>query len=114
MAEEKDTKNTQQEKKDDKHNPFGHPDFKNFKAPKNNKNGGNIWIYVVLLAVFAIFSFMDFGGSAKKISSTEFDAKLRNGEIEKLIVINREYVFNREQHWSRCRFARLHNDDWLH
>jgi len=92
MAEEKDTKNTQQEKKDDKHNPFGHPDFKNFKAPKNNKNGGNIWIYVVLLAVFAIFSFMDFGGSPKKISSTEFDAKLRNGEIEKLIVINREYV----------------------
>ena len=92
MAEEKDTKNTQQEKKDDKHNPFGHPDFKNFKAPKNNKNGNNIWIYVVLLAVFAIFSFMDFGGSTKKITSTEFDAKLRNGEIEKLVVINREYV----------------------
>ena len=92
MAEEKDTKNTQQEKKDDKHNPFGHPDFKNFKAPKNNKNGNNIWIYVVLLAFFVIFSFMDFGGSTKKITSTEFDAKLRNGEIEKLVVINREYV----------------------
>ena len=92
MAEEKDTKNTQQEKKDDKHNPFGHPDFKNFKAPKNNKNGNNIWIYVVLLAVFAIFSCMDFGGRTKKITSTEFDAKLRNGEIEKLVVINREYV----------------------
>ncbi|MBR5433151.1 MAG: ATP-dependent zinc metalloprotease FtsH [Bacteroidales bacterium] len=95
MAEEKDTKNTEQEKQDDKRNPFAHGDFKefkNFKAPKGNKNGGNIWIYVVLLAVFAIFSFMDFGGSAKKITSTEFDAKLRNGEIEKLVVVNREYV----------------------
>ena len=41
---------------------------------------------------FRHIQFYGFGGSPKKISSTEFDAKLRNGEIEKLIVINREYV----------------------
>lgn len=94
MAEEQKEKKTQQdEKKEHKgKNPFERPDFKNFKNPKGKKNGNNIWIYVILLVVFAIFSFMDFSGGAKKISSTEFDNKLRNGEIEKVIVINREYV----------------------
>ncbi|MBO7055850.1 MAG: ATP-dependent zinc metalloprotease FtsH [Bacteroidales bacterium] len=90
MAEEKEKNTKQEEKKDSKKPPFTPPDFKNFKNPKNS--GSNIWIYVVLLVVFAIFSFMDFSGSAKKISSTEFDAKLRNGEIEKVVVVNREYV----------------------
>ena len=89
MAEEKEKNTKQEEKKDSKKPPFTPPDFKNFKNPKNS--GNNIWIYVVLLVVFAIFSFMDFSGSAKKISSTEFDAKLRNGEIEKVVVVNREY-----------------------
>ncbi|MCQ2959138.1 MAG: ATP-dependent zinc metalloprotease FtsH [Bacteroidales bacterium] len=94
MAEESKNTNNQQknEKKDSKHNPFGHPDFKNFKNPKNVNGGGNVWLYVILLVAFAVFSFVDFSGSPKKISSTEFDAKLRNGEIEKVVVVNREYV----------------------
>lgn len=91
MAEE--NKNKGQEEKKDEKQKFERPDFKYFKNPKNKKNGGNnIWLYVVLLAVFAIFSFADFSGDAKKIGSTEFENKLRNGEIEKVIVINREYV----------------------
>lgn len=90
MAEENKNKE-QEEKKDEK--KFERPDFQYFKNPKNKKNGGsNIWIYVALLAVFAIFSFIDFSGDAKKIGSTEFDAKLRNGEIEKVVVVNRETV----------------------
>ena len=95
MAEEKKSDTKKEEKKEEKNDkdfksPFDHPNFKNFKNPKNN--GNNIWIYVVLLVVFAIFSFMDFSGSAKKITSTEFESKLRNGEIEKVVVVNREYV----------------------
>ncbi len=95
MAEEKKDTKTQKEnqRKDEQQPPFGRPDFKNFKTPKNKKNGGsNSWIYLVILAVFAIISFMDFSGGAKKISSTEFDARLKNGEIEKVVVVNREYV----------------------
>ncbi|MCQ2605100.1 MAG: ATP-dependent zinc metalloprotease FtsH [Bacteroidales bacterium] len=51
-----------------------------------------MWVYVALLAAFAIFSFMDFGGSGKKISSSEFTSKLQNGEIGKIIVINKDYA----------------------
>ncbi len=98
MAEEnKDTKTQKESQKNDEQHqqqpPFGRPDFKNFKSPKNKKNGGsNTWIYLVILAAFAIISFMDFSGGAKKISSTEFDTRLKNGEIEKVVVVNREYV----------------------
>ncbi len=95
MAEEKKKTEQEQEKKESKGPNFNDfkdfKDFKNFKSPK--KNGGNyMWVYVALLAAFAIFSFMDFGGSGKKISSSEFTSKLQNGEIGKIIVINKDYA----------------------
>jgi len=95
MAEEKKKTEQEQEKKESKGPNFNDfkdfKDFKNFKSPK--KNGGNyMWVYVALLAAFAIFSIMDFGGSGKKISSSEFTSKLQNGEIGKIIVINKDYA----------------------
>ncbi len=94
MAEEKD-KNTEQEegkKKENSNRPFDPSNFKNFKKPKPDGNSNFLWVYVVLLVIFAALSFVDFSGSAKKITSTEFEQRLKNGEIAKVIVVNREYA----------------------
>ena len=93
MAEEKDKKSEQEgKKKGNSNNPFDSSNFKNFKKPNPNGGSNYLWIYVVLLVVFIVFSFLDFSGSAKKITSTEFEQRLKNGEIAKVIVVNREYA----------------------
>lgn len=93
MAEENKNGNTEQEqkntKKDQFDSEFKKPDFSNFKDPKK---GNFTWIYLVLFFAFLALNFVDFGGSAKQITSNEFDDRLKNGEIEKVVVINKEYV----------------------
>lgn len=92
MAAEE-NKNATNQEKDKKKNEFGGPDFMNFKNPKKkDPDGGNFWIYIVVFAALALFSFIDFGKASDKITSTEFETRLRNGEIGKVIVVNKEYV----------------------
>ena len=92
MAAEE-NKNATNQEKDKKKNEFGGPDFMNFKNPKKkDPDGGNFWIYIVIFAALALFSFIDFGNASDKITSTEFETRLRNGEIGKVVVVNKEYV----------------------
>ena len=59
MAAEE-NKNATNQEKDKKKNEFGGPDFMNFKNPKKkDPDGGNFWIYIVVFAALALFSFID-------------------------------------------------------
>ncbi len=59
--------------------------------PDGGKN--RYWIYIVLLGVFLVFTFIDFGGGSKEITRDRFENDLLvNGDIEKVIIVNKERV----------------------
>jgi cell division protease FtsH len=75
--------------------------FKN--TPPNKKPGmpggkteggkNKYWIYIVLLGIFLIFSFIDFGGSSKEITRDKFENELLSSkDVEKVIIVNKERV----------------------
>lgn len=60
-------------------------------TPQNSKN--RMWIYIIMFAVFLIFSFMDFGGSSKKITRNQFEKEmLKSGDVDKIVIVNKERV----------------------
>ena len=72
--------------------------------PRNEDNRSNLntggqkpkfsayWIYIIIAAVFIGLQFMNFGESAKEIDWNRFSTMLRNNEIAKIVVINKERV----------------------
>ena len=50
------------------------------------------WIYLIIAAVFIGLQFINFGDSAKEIDWNQFSNMLKNNEISKLVVINKEKV----------------------
>ncbi len=60
-------------------------------TPQNSKN--RMWIYIIMFAVFLIFSFMDFGGSSKTITRNQFEKEiLKSGDVDKIVIVNKERV----------------------
>jgi len=77
-------------------NPFG-----NLKPGGNqgNKPGGNIkpkfnsyWIIGIILLVMIGLQFLSSGGGLKEIDSYRFFQILKDGDIEKLVIVNKEKV----------------------
>ncbi len=77
------------------------------KGFSNNKNSENpprisdempgqknrMWIYFVLMIIFLIFSFVDFGGSVKEIGRDRFEREmLASKDVEKIVIVNKEKV----------------------
>jgi AFG3 family protein len=67
--------------------------------PEKNKPGLNngpkfsgYWIYIIIAAIFIGLQFINFGETAKEIDWYKFSSMLRNNEISKLVVINKERV----------------------
>lgn len=87
-AEEPKNKVNQQDSKQKQKSKF-QPSI-NFKKGK----GFNFyWIYAIIAIVFIGLQFMNFGGGAKEISWQRFVGEvLSNHDLDKLIVINKEYV----------------------
>ncbi|HNQ67132.1 MAG TPA: ATP-dependent zinc metalloprotease FtsH [Bacteroidales bacterium] len=74
--------------------------FEDLKTPKP-KNQGNIpqapknrmWIYIVLVGIFLVFTFVDFGGSSKEIGRDVFEKELLpSNDIEKIVIVNKDRV----------------------
>lgn len=69
---------------------------------KNKKNQSNLptptpknrmWIYIVLLGLFLVFTFVDFGGSSKEIGRDVFEKELLpSNDIEKIVIVNKDRV----------------------
>ena len=86
MAEQK---NTQNKQGNNKQQPPKPP----FPGMKNPKGGFNIfWLYGLLAVVLIAINFGDFGASKNEITDKEFFNKLNGGEIEKIVVVNKDFV----------------------
>ncbi len=68
------------------------PNNENQGLPNNGGNGkARIIIYIVILAVLIVISFVDFGGGANEINWNKFENEmLLNNDVEKVVVVNRE------------------------
>ncbi len=59
--------------------------------PEGGKN--RYWIYIVLFAIFILFTFLDFGGSSNAITRDRFENDLLvNKDVEKVVIVNKERV----------------------
>jgi len=67
--------------------------FKNsLKGPDQGKKKFNFyWIYAILAVVFIALNFYNWGGSGpKEITWNKFETFLRNQQVEKIVVVNKE------------------------
>lgn len=88
MAEEKKDIN-KPDKSDDLKNPFRNLTGKSDgKKPKFNF----YWIYGILAVFFIIATFMNWGGTPKKTNWKSLKEMLQAGDVEKIVVINKEYA----------------------
>jgi len=66
----------------------------NMSPFSNMGNGGKnsmLWIYGILIVVFLVINFMDFGTpKTNRLSDVEFFTKLKNREISRVVVVNKE------------------------
>jgi cell division protease FtsH len=52
-----------------------------------------MWIYLVLMIIFLVFSFVDFSGGVKEIDRNRFEREmLASKDVEKIIIVNKEKV----------------------
>ena len=88
MAQEQE--NNQNKTEENKPKSGGKPNFPNMKNPKGNNN--IFWIYAILIAAFLAINFMPFDSDSKKITDQEFYTKLKNNEVKRVIIVNKEEV----------------------
>lgn len=82
---DKETKQSEENKKPNGKKPTG------FNDPNFKKN--KFWLYIALIGVFIIISFMDFGKSSKEISRSRFEQEmLVNNDVDKIIIVNKSRV----------------------
>ena len=88
MAEEKKNIN-KPDKSDDLKNPFRNLTGKSDgKKPKFNF----YWIYGILAVFFIIATLMNWGGTPKKTDWKSLKEMLQAGDVEKIVVVNKEYA----------------------
>ncbi len=81
--------NTNQSTNQNKQQPKK-PPFPNMNNPKG---GFNIsWIYIALFIAFIVINFMDLDGGPKEVNDSHFFAQLQSNEIERVVIVNKEYV----------------------
>lgn len=90
MSEENnENKSDKQNNKSESENKYKGPT--GFNDPNLNKN--KFWIYIALIGLVFIISFIDFGKSAKEISRSRFEQEMIvNEDVEKVVVVNRSRV----------------------
>ncbi len=61
------------------------------QGPQKPKFGG-YWIYILIALAFLSLNIFNFGSSAEEIDWYSLETKIENGEISKLVVVNKEIV----------------------
>ncbi len=84
-------------KKKDNGNKAG--DNKGNENKKGNKSSlpvkpgfGGYWIYIIIAAIFIGLQFFKTGETSKEIDWNKFTTLLKNGEVSKIVVVNKEKV----------------------
>ncbi|MBQ5513266.1 MAG: ATP-dependent metallopeptidase FtsH/Yme1/Tma family protein, partial [Bacteroidales bacterium] len=79
----------------------------------NNKNfqKNNIifWIFGVVLLLIGVVQFSDFKGSPKTIDWAELKTMLKNREVERIVVINKERanIILTQEAYAKQKYAKL-------
>ncbi len=64
-----------------------------FPGMNNPKGGFNVyWLYGLLALAFIAINFMDFGKPSNEITDSQFFTMLRAQEVERVVVVNKEFV----------------------
>ena len=58
------------------------------KSDKNKKPFNFYWIYAIVGVVLISINLLNFGGSGKEISPSKVETYIKNGDVEKVVVIN--------------------------
>jgi cell division protease FtsH len=61
------------------------------KGPQKPKFGG-YWIYILIALAFLSLNLFNFGTTPEEIDLVKFESLIREGQIEKFVVVNREFV----------------------
>ncbi len=61
------------------------------QGPQKPKFGG-YWIYILIAVAFLSLQFLNFGENAEEITWYQLEEKIRQGEVTKLVVVNKEKV----------------------
>ncbi len=74
-----------------KANNTGKKELKDGKGPQKPKIGG-YWIYIFIALAFLSLNLFNFGTKPEEIDLVKLESLIKNREVSKLIVINRELV----------------------
>lgn len=62
----------------------------NTPGGKPNFGKNRYWIYIVMFAIFIIFTFVDFGGSSDEITPSKFEKEmLMQHDVERVVIVNK-------------------------
>jgi ATP-dependent metalloprotease FtsH len=69
------------------------PSFNNFQKPKSPKFNFNFyWVYGLVVLVIIGIQLLDFGNQPREISWQKFSGWVKSGDIDKVVVVNKEIV----------------------
>jgi AFG3 family protein len=80
------------ENKDNNSNPQVNKDKPGIKPGNQKPRFNGYWIYIVIAAIFIGMQFINFGETAKEVDWNVFSTMLRNKEVAKIVVVNKERV----------------------
>jgi cell division protease FtsH len=66
-------------------------DNKKPEGPQKPKLGG-YWIYILIAVAFLSLQFFNFGGSVEEVGQVRLEQMIRNGEVARIVVVNKEYA----------------------
>lgn len=61
------------------------------EGPQKPKLGG-YWIYILIAVAFLSLQFFNFGGSVDEVGQVKLEQLIREGEVSKIIVVNKEFA----------------------
>jgi len=91
----------------EKENKEKNKKFFNFGKSKNPKNKFSFyWIYGILIVVFLAMNFIDFGGDAKKALRGDVIEMLKDKEVERIVLVNKEKaeIYIKKDELSRPKY----------
>ncbi|MFP4470682.1 MAG: ATP-dependent zinc metalloprotease FtsH [Bacteroidota bacterium] len=111
MAEENRNKDTQQQGRDQKHDPF-----KNLINPgKKSAGGGNkgkfnfYWIYTIIAFIFIAIFFFNNDSNVKETTWGDLKEMLKDQDVSKIVLVNREFaeVYIKPDKLSKSRYQEV-------
>jgi len=91
----------------EKENKSKNKKFFNFGKSENPKSKFNFyWIYGILIVVFLAMNFIDFGGDAKKALRGDVIEMLKDKEVERIVLVNKEKaeIYIKKDELSRPKY----------